>query len=282
MTTRHDTHRPAVANPADYQFLTEFYQGTSDAAAQAYASANAAYAAFGRRYPTFTGNHAAKGTCDHCGTFFAYGVCYLHIPTGETIRVGYQCAAHAFDFNDRESMLRAKAERAQAAARERARIDALAAEFRAAHPALVAALEANAEQNGFYASLLANLARYGSLTDRQITAAERAVARDAERAVRDQALTATAPPAAPVLTGTVTITGTVQAVRTDETPYGPQRKMRVVDDRGFAVWGSVPNAIYAAKRGDRVTFTATVEASSDDPTFGFFKRPRRADLQPAA
>jgi hypothetical protein len=39
------------------------------------------------------------------------------------------------------------------------------------------------------------------------------------------------------------------------------------------VWGSVPASLSRVTRGSRVTFTAEVEASKDDPEFGFFRRP---------
>jgi hypothetical protein len=59
-------------------------------------------------------------------------------------------------------------------------------------------------------------------------------------------------------------------------------KMVVKDDRGFKVWGTVPQAIIEANddplKGQRVTFTATVQASNDDDKFGFFKRPTKAAI----
>ena len=54
-------------------------------------------------------------------------------------------------------------------------------------------------------------------------------------------------------------------------------KMLVKDDRGFKVWGSVPASIYAdAEKGTRIQFNASIQASNDDPKFGFFKRPTKA------
>ena len=44
-----------------------------------------------------------------------------------------------------------------------------------------------------------------------------------------------------------------------------------------AKWGSVPSSIDVDK-DDVVRFTATVEKSSDDPLFGFFKRPAKAEV----
>ena len=72
-------------------------------------------------------------------------------------------------------------------------------------------------------------------------------------------------------------------------------KMVVKDDRGFKVYGTVPRSIieqgaesticlgeehwnYEDLKGQRVTFTATVQASNDDDKFGFFKRPTKAAI----
>ena len=71
--------------------------------------------------------------------------------------------------------------------------------------------------------------------------------------------------------------------------------MVVKDDRGFKVYGTVPQAIideavprphslgaqvwdYEVLKGQRITFSATVQASDDDDKFGFFKRPTKAAL----
>ena len=83
--------------------------------------------------------------------------------------------------------------------------------------------------------------------------------------------------ATPVVTGRVTITGVVAKRYSRDTDWGTQFKMIVLDDRGFKVCGTEPSALYA-EEGDRVTFTATVEASPTDNTFGFFKRPTKAEV----
>lgn len=115
-----------------------------------------------------------------------------------------------------------------------------------------------------------------------------------------------------VLTGKQVITGQIISIKDHESHYGYSRqittKMVVKDDRGFKVWGTMPqaliNAVYdawlgsledpehwgdfgpqvwrqwAKNQGVRVTFTATVEAAEGDDSFdfGFFKRPRKAEL----
>jgi len=67
------------------------------------------------------------------------------------------------------------------------------------------------------------------------------------------------------------ISGTVLSVKNTFSYGNEVIKMRVEDDRGFVVWGT--NTMNA-EVGDRVTFTATVCKSDNDPTFGFFKRPK--------
>lgn len=94
-----------------------------------------------------------------------------------------------------------------------------------------------------------------------------------ERAAREAA------ESSPVVEGRVVITGKVLSVKERFSAYGSVLKITVKDDRGFRVWGTLPSAIAGQGcTGRRVTFTATVETSDDDPAFGFFKRPTKAAL----
>jgi hypothetical protein len=56
--------------------------------------------------------------------------------------------------------------------------------------------------------------------------------------------------------------------------------MLVKDDRGFKLWGTVPSdlIVEGVDRGMRVKYTANVEASKDDESFGFAARPRKASV----
>lgn len=82
--------------------------------------------------------------------------------------------------------------------------------------------------------------------------------------------------ALPVPLGRVTIEGRVASYKLVESVYGSTWKMRVVSDDGWAVWGSIPEAI-DPEVNDRVRFVATIEPS-DEPAFGFFKRPANAEI----
>ncbi len=55
--------------------------------------------------------------------------------------------------------------------------------------------------------------------------------------------------------------------------FGAQWKMLVKTDAGYLIWGTVPAGIASAAKGERISFTATVEPSKNDRKFGFASRP---------
>lgn len=128
------------------------------------------------------------------------------------------------------------------------------------------------------------------LSDKQIAAVAKVLQADADRAAKKAAEKAEMNP---VAEGKQTISGEVLTVKCQDSMYGSTWKMLVKDDRNFKVWGTVPTAImnqqdaeggegYNAAISDlvgrRVSFNATVEASADDKTFGFYSRPTKASL----
>ena len=100
---------------------------------------------------------------------------------------------------------------------------------------------------------------------------------DQERAERDAAHTE----GEDVPEGRLVITGTLLAMKWQDSFYGQTLKMLVQDDRGFRVWGSVPSS-FDANRNDRIQFTAAVTKSDNDSKFGFFKRPTKATVLSSA
>lgn len=101
---------------------------------------------------------------------------------------------------------------------------------------------------------------------------------DRERQRKYEEMKANDPDPTPVVEGRIDIAGKVLSTKWQESLYGDTLKMLVLDDRGFKVWGTVPAAIDDVERGNRVAFTASVERSDDDETFGFYKRPVKAEL----
>lgn len=184
-----------------------------------------------------------------------------------------QCRAHA---DKREAQRQARAERKAAAAQ--AEYDA----WLAANPEVAALLDRAGEfpVNEFIGEILSR-AQVRPLTERQAEAVVEAVkrydARQAERAAEREA-------AEPVPAGRVEVAGEVLSIRREPNVYvynGPDIvKMLIRSDAGWKVWGSMPKALRGAgvDVGARVRFTATVEASRDDPKFGFYSRPAKATL----
>ena len=76
------------------------------------------------------------------------------------------------------------------------------------------------------------------------------------------------------------IKGTVQKIKVyGNEDIGFATKMIVLDERDFAVFGSMPsNIANDVKVGDKVQFNATVHPSPNDTTFGFYKRPLKAQI----
>ena len=179
----------------------------------------------------------------------------------------------------RKALARAARREAEEAARA-AEVEEARARYSAEHPEAVEALQA-LRPGAFAESVRASFAARGYLTAAQ-----------AEVVVRMAAEQASEPEPSPVIEGRIVITGMVLSVKWDPSQYGDQVcRMTVLDDRGFKVWGTRPAAlgstslrdeaggyqhVPAVSAGDRVTFTARVRASGDDPTFGFYSRPVKA------
>jgi hypothetical protein len=108
-----------------------------------------------------------------------------------------------------------------------------------------------------------------ALTERQVQVVRRiAEQQRAEAAVSTQ-----------VIEGRIEVTGEVITTKEQDTMYGLTVKMLVRDDRGFKVWGTVPSTLLGeGVKGKRVAFTAKIEASRDDATFGFYSRPTKARI----
>lgn len=162
-----------------------------------------------------------------------------------------------------------EAKRAEAARIENERREAEAAAARTlfveAHAQLIEAAR-GLVRDSFVYDLLRKLDEFGSWTPAQIAAVEKSIARAAEKAA-----------AADVPAGRVTVEGSVLKTEWKDSSFGMVHKMLVKADAGYLVWGTVPGSL-VCERGDRVRFVATVERSIDDPKFGFFKRPSRAEV----
>lgn len=82
----------------------------------------------------------------------------------------------------------------------------------------------------------------------------------------------------PVPIGRLEVEVEVLSTKWVENDYGGALKMLVAGS-GWKAWGTVPRSLDFGDRharGHRIAFTATIEASTDDESFGFFTRPTKA------
>jgi hypothetical protein len=129
----------------------------------------------------------------------------------------------------------------------------------------------------------------GQMSERQANAAVAVIERETEHRVRrlteEAARLAAIAAGVRVPTGTHEVTGVIVFARYS----GGTHKILVVTDDGCRLWGTCPKAvipnirtIYTTKQllhGRRVKFTAELAPKKgDDPLFGLFKRPRRAQV----
>lgn len=294
VSERNDIHRPSALDPVEYEPIGSFYQGGSDEMHEVYEDDHRDLV---RIFKTDDwhevigvpdGNFRGKGSCDHCGARFAHGVIYKH-SGGDLLVVGHICAHNALlpglTKLDREKALKDKAAKALKA---EAANKAYRAETLAANPALADAFEI--EGNPFIADVRRRFnGSKPELSEKQIAAVVRVAAEDRARKA-ERADEVKVP--CPVGKG-IAIEGEVIKVAEKEGFYGVEIKMTVKDDRGFLVWGTRPESLSGhwgsddegmlwlpgAEKGARVRFVANIEDVSDkDESFGFFKRPRKAEL----
>jgi len=212
-----------------------------------------------------------KGTCDHCGAHFIYGAAYMN-EEGEFAIVGNICASNKLCLTEHE-YADAKLRRAVKAAKSRAKADRVLA---ALVPNRRAALETD---HYIVSNIKGNLRTYHALSLKQWALVKKLAGEEATKAEAK----ANEPTPEPVVEGKgIVIEGTLLGTKSEPGfAYNTTiTKMLVRDDRNFKVWGTYP--VFANQQypqsGDRIRFTANVEASSKDECFGFFKRPRLAEL----
>lgn len=204
---------------------------------------------------------------------------------------------------------KAEAERLKLVAKQEARIEAA----RVTYPEVIAFLEKldiYEERSSFLRSMAENI-QFVSAHDKPFTVKmAEAVQRMLEQRVARQEEAA----AHPVPAGRQVVTGEIVGAKMVEGDYGTAWKITVKDDRGFRIYVSLPKAqadeaitefesdparqdaegnfsFYTygpgcwflgtdgtdekGVKGRRITFTATLEQSSDDQSFGFGSRPTK-------
>ncbi len=301
-TKRTDPHRPGVIVPSQYRYVLSYNCATSDGGWPV--PSFGINCALDRRVTIkdaetgketiINGEHDADGECCQCGLLasgktvvsgpgkcavcgaaFVYGDIWQHVPTGEYIHLGHDCA-------DKYNMLADRSEWELADARTRRAIEAQMTreanekrlvEFCQGHEGLLDALNV---EHALIADIKSKLRTYGSISDKQI----KLVRKIAYEAMHPEEK----PPEVniPAPTGKVTFRGTVVSRKTQETAYGNTTRItvKVTTPEGvWLAWGTVPAAItdatyqHGGVKGCAVELTATLQAGRD-PHFAIMKRPR--------
>lgn len=297
--TRTDTHRPTAMVPEDYTFVAfEHEPKTGDVLGDAYIQA--ANRQQIRRHMEMTGGkysrHEHGGICGICGNANAiYTALFHHKPTNTYIRTGRECADKLdagvnFDHFIRgvKAALEAKAGKAKAQATLIA--DGLEAAWAVTMQWNAPEGHPEPYEHRTIRDIVGKLVKYGSISTAQTnylrklldkiatgdTAAARQEAYKAERAAQEAAALPV-----PVTDKRIVIRGKVLTVREQDSNYfynAVDLKCLVMAEDGWKVWGTLPRAFGTDVQGRTVEFSAKVKRSDNDPKFGFFSRPTKAQL----
>lgn len=219
--------------------------------------------------------------CDHCGARIRYVAVLTHTPTGDHIAVGETCLDQRFSLAtaDFQRLRKASAE-ARAEHRIKNAIDAF---FANNGDDLREILWPPADGAHYILhDLNTKLRRYGELSEGQVALARKIHRESIERAAARAAEEAETKVPVPVGKA-LEITGTVLSTKWQESyfAYGERTLKMLVkvttDDGTYKLWGTCPNSLSNPDKGDVIKFVANVERSDDDESFGFFKRPRKAE-----
>jgi hypothetical protein len=298
--TRTDTHRPSAINIEDYEFVAQEYMKTDgDIIGAAFAQRENRETI--RRHMAATGgsysHHEHGGNCGVCGSVNAiYTVLFYHIPTNTYVRTGQDCAEQ-IDAGLVPAMraFRANTQAAREAGRGRAKAETILTDAGLAaawvefardyntHPALITRLGEDGKlawsglprEEATIREMVGNLVKYGNISPKALDYLRILLGRIENRAEIEAQRAAEKAAAAPCPTGRVVVNGTVVKVEERESAFGLTWKMTVKADEGFLVWCTVPSGL-DAKRGEKVTFKATITPSDSDPKFGFGSRPAAA------
>jgi hypothetical protein len=142
--------------------------------------------------------------------------------------------------------------------------------------------------NGFLADLADELRQHRILSERQVQAAARTMAKRRDAAAEAERRAATA---VDVPTGRHTVTGAVVGKYWKDNPFSPyaaQTLCIVVDTGTYRVRGTCPDALMVHRaadgtfsggdgiaKGDRVTFSAELQPDGKELGSGYFKRPTK-------
>ena len=296
---RNDIHSPANIKVEDYQFLCCLYSGSDPFMQMAMAYGKKILMDAVSRGHKFS-RHEHGGTCHICGAHAVHTAVFIHVPSGDMIKTGMDCAekmdmddANAFrnyrkcaaDARKRKAGL-AKARLLLADHGMEAIADADVAggllDWSAMHNRtdLPGMLRFKQEERiATVRDIYRRLVSYGNLSEAQWKFMARLWAeiqdfnpvaivakREAEKAQMGD-----------ISDGRQDIEGEVVSIKlADYNAPFPQDKMLVKLANGAKVFGSIPGSICRVHRGQHVKFSAAVQRK--EKGFGYFSRPTKAAI----
>ena len=292
--TRTDVHRPSEITPEHYRFIEFEYlrEDRDDIGGDIRWRREAIQRDFAATGGTYS-HHQHGGSCHICGADAVYTALFHHRPTNKYIRTGLDCAVILDDGIDgRANAFRRSVSDARDAIAGKRKAKATLSDAGLSDAWAIFTAEAGTLPHKKYGrdddytiallfeertirDIVRKLVQYGSISDRQTAFVGKLLKAIPARAARDAARKAENAAAQPLPTSKdrVVIEGTVLSVKAQKGYFGEETKCLVRHEDGWKVWGALP----IGEKGDRVRFTARVTAS-DDPKFGYFKRPTKAEL----
>ena len=291
-------HRKANIKPENYEYFGSVYYGTSNEAIEDYDASGewgflvenlvkrfgldsepTAFSEFVAGIDTdeWSGDDTAR--CVTCGSKLNHVVVFNHATEGP-VAVGRDCAKDFWAGSEEEMRVRRAIEKAEIENRK-ARVAEEWAKWLEIRPDIAEAFE-RFSAHYIIGDIAEKGATYGDISPKAAALvrkiAEEETARLAEEALVEGIEAAAGTEPVPVTDERIKFTGTVVKEYWKSSDYGDKHVMIFLDDRGFKIWGTVPSKLWEIKIGDRLEFAATVEASDEDPGFGFFKRPTKVAL----
>lgn len=306
-TQRTDAHRPSAINPEDYTFIAFDYIGGSDLGAIMSVKLQRDIL---RNFMEKTGatyaKHFNSGSCHICGAGAVYLCKWHHVPSNQIVTTGEDCARKLdMSYGNMNLFRRNIADAREAQAGKRKAIAILSdlnlmetwEMYTAEYPKhadgcpwllreqvegcecncgareLERAFEQFPERT--IRDIVGKLVKYGNISENQITFVRKLIQQILDRPMVLAQRQAEKDAAGPVPTGRVEMTGEVVGSKVVEVQaysrYSPTEVTKLIIrlENGSKVYG---NCFAGLKKGDKVRFVASVEASKDDPKFGFFKR----------
>lgn len=225
-----------------------------------------------------------KGRCERCNHHHRHFVVLQNTFNDDVISVGFDCYNSTFAFGSKKELDIEKSKKAAERMMWKAEKDAKKSAYVSEHAELVAFLEAN-QNNSFFASLLNGINTYGALAERQESAALKAMQEALEPKV--EVVKVDAPE------GRITDVFTVASMKVVDNGFGGVLKMRATNDKGYAIWVSVPDKIeikevahpdafgsylycHQVDKGDKIQMSVTLKQSDNDKSFAYGSRPTKA------